>query len=156
MMERRLTVATSAATQAWKLLTWKSTCFFTVERSLAFCLQTVQVLLHNCWCPQEAHTNPFRKKALRLCAMQLLLYSYATSAIIPAQLPGSLKIHIRTHSGENTFNCTQCTYSCTTACNLKRHILTHSGEKSFSCTQCNYSCTTAGNLKQHLPPWSSI
>ena len=36
MMERRPTVATSAATQASKLLSWKDTCWFTVGRSLLF------------------------------------------------------------------------------------------------------------------------
>ena len=30
------------------------------------------------------------------------------------------------------------------------HIATHSGAKSFNCTQCDHSCTTTSHLRQHM------
>ena len=131
------TRALSAITALRWTKTWKHKCFSIWEKP--FVLQTVQLLLHTCWWPQDTHANPFRRKPFRCTQCN---YS-CTSA-------GNLKKHTMNHSGEKPFSCTQCKYSCTKAHNLKTHMQTHSGEKPFSCKQCNNTFTTAGNLKNHM------
>ena len=60
------------------------------------------------------------------------------------------KRHKLTNSGEKSFSCKQCEFSCTTGSNLKTLTKTHTGKKSLRCTQCNYSYTQAGDLKKHM------
>ena len=38
-------------------------------------------------------------------------------------------MHIATHSGEKSLNCTQCDHSCTTTTHLRQHMLRHSGAR---------------------------
>ena len=40
----------------------------------AFCLHTVQLLLHNCWQSQDAFANPFRRKTFQLHTVWILLH----------------------------------------------------------------------------------
>ena len=111
MMQRRPTVATSAAIQALELINWKDTCWFTVERSLSR-VHTVIIF------SQETNTQT---------------YSFVcTQCQHSCTIPENLKIHTRTHCTH-----TQCKYSYTTDGALKLHIQTHTGEKisvAFSAT----------------------
>ena len=43
---------------------------------------------------------------------------------------GSLRGHLKTHSGEKLNKCNQCDYASTQANTLRAHVNTHSGEKS--------------------------
>ena len=43
---------------------------------------------------------------------------------------GSLRGHLKTHSGEKLNKCKQCDYASTQANTLRAHVNTHSGEKS--------------------------
>ncbi len=67
----------------------------------------------------------------------------------------SLMKHMRIHSEEKPFSCSQCgnTFTCNT--NLKNHMLIHAGIKPFSCSQCGKSFTKKGHLKDHLHIHSS-
>lgn len=57
---------------------------------------------------------------------------------------------MRVHSGEKSFKCMQCEYTCSWKVNLKEHTRVHTGEKPYKCTLCSYSCSQNGNLKKHM------
>ena len=63
---------------------------------------------------------------------------------------GKLRINMRIHAGEKPYSCKQCEYSSTRTHILKRDMLTHSGEKPFHCTHCTSSFTQRGNFKEHM------
>ena len=43
----------------------------------------------------------------------------------------------------------QCDYASIQAGDLREHLKTHSGEKSYNCNQCNFASLQASNLKTH-------
>ena len=61
----------------------------------------------------------------------------------------TLKIHLRTHSNEKPYKCTQCAYASLNRVS-KNHLLTHTGEKLHKCSQCNYATTQAVHLRTHM------
>ena len=62
---------------------------------------------------------------------------------------GNLKVHMITHLGEMSYQCSVCRRSSSTNNKLKVHMMTHTGEKPHQCTTFDKYCTTMSNLNTH-------
>ena len=49
--------------------------------------------------------------------------------------------HLKTHSGENSNNCTNCNFPSFEGISLRRHMNMHNGGKPHKCNHCSYTNT---------------
>ena len=59
------------------------------------------------------------------------------------------KRHWQTHTGERSFKCDLCAYTCIRSDTLTAHKRTHTGEKPFLCDKCDKKFARSGELTQH-------
>ncbi len=63
--------------------------------------------------------------------------------------PGTL--HMKVHTGEKPYSCSQCSISFAESFNLNNHVRrVHAGERPFSCSQCAKIFFFSGELKKHV------
>eukprot|EP00040_Diaphanoeca_grandis_P035485 m.223325 g.223325 ORF g.223325 m.223325 type:complete len:356 (+) comp33398_c0_seq3:201-1268(+) len=61
-----------------------------------------------------------------------------------------LKAHIRRHTGEKPFQCSECEWKFSRSDELSRHERLHSGEKPFKCTTCAKAFARSDHLRKHM------
>ena len=133
LMQRKITIAISAATLVPNFPIWKPTREFTAER--------------NCLFVHSATTNAIELAGLESTCESTLEESLiiANSANIP---PHFLKRHILTHSWKKALSLHPLYLFLQThrGVTSKEHLSTHSEERRFSCDQCSYSCIKANDI----------
>ena len=107
-------------------------------------LKECYVKIEKCPSPDQSFRMNKRKKEKETTENKCNVCHYT------AMYVSTLKIHMRSHTGETPFKCSICNSSFSKACSLKTHTRTHTGAKPYKCNTCSYSCSTSSYLKNHI------
>ena len=102
--------------------------------------------------PASFRTSRFSNLILHLAASFSNEYFYLANSLPRNQTNAPIAIlqklshaiwgeHLKTHSGENSNNCTNCNFPSFEGISLRRHMNMHNGGKPHKCNHCSYTNT---------------
>ena len=56
---------------------------------------------------------------------------------------------MRTHTGEKSFKCGECSFASKYPHVLRSHMLTHTGDEPFKCSECSFATSRPSDLTKH-------
>lgn len=63
----------------------------------------------------------------------------------------NMRVHMRKHTGQRPYQCTQCQYASADGSTLKKHVMAkHFKIRPFRCKQCDFSCVDNKSLTIHM------
>ena len=68
----------------------------------------------------------------------------------------TLKFHMVIHTGEKTYQCSQCDKAFNETSALMKHMRNHTGEKPYQCSQCDKAFSRTDYLKKHIMESTNI
>ena len=135
-----------------KFKCFETNCSFSTNSNPKFIqhhrIHTVQKPFECTECPYQTTRKSDLRRHRLIHSAEKKFKCLETNCSFSASSNSKLLLHWkRSHTGEETFKCTECPYSATRKANLTRHLLTHTGEKPFKCLEANCSFSAPSNSK---------